>query len=91
MTKSVNVSQCYKSQTAEIRAVLNFGRNMFSFLVGFYAIPLSVQIEIQNAWILWGMLNILFFDVEEREMAAGIGTTEVPQRLVIEITVNLGV
>ena len=29
------------------------------------------------------------FDVEGREMAPGIGTGEVPQRLVIEITVNL--
>jgi hypothetical protein len=34
---------------------------MFSFPVGFYAIPLSVRIGVQNSWILWAMLNVLFF------------------------------
>lgn len=61
MTESANISQCYRPQAAEIGAVLNFGRNMFSFPVGFYAIPLSVRIGIQNSWILWAMLNVLFF------------------------------
>jgi hypothetical protein len=59
--KSTNISQCYKPQAAEIGAVLNFGRNLFSFPIGFYAIPLSVQIGIQNAWIVWGMLCVVFF------------------------------
>ena len=61
MSNHANISQCYKPQAAEIGAVLNFGRNMFSFPLGFYVIPLSTQIGIQNAWILWGMLNVLFF------------------------------
>src|ERR1700722_16946989 len=61
MAESANISQCYRPQAAEIGAVLNFGRNMFSFPVGFYAIPLSVRIGVQNAWILLAMLNFLFF------------------------------
>ena len=61
LIQSANATQCYKPQAAEVGAVLNFGRNMFSFPLGFYVIPLSTKIGIQNAWILWGMLNVLFF------------------------------
>lgn len=53
--------QCYKPQAAEIGAVLNFGRNMFSFPIGFYAIPLSTHIGIQSAWILLAMLDVACF------------------------------
>ena len=60
MDSVINLLQCYRPQAAEIGAILNFGRNMFSFPIGFYAIPLSAKIGVQNSWILWGMLNVLF-------------------------------
>ena len=45
----------------EIGAVLNFGRNVFSFPIGFYVVPLVAKIGFQDAWILWAMLDVLFF------------------------------
>jgi hypothetical protein len=34
---------------------------MYSFCVGFYAIPLAEEISIQNAWITFAMIQVAFF------------------------------
>ncbi|KAH8819360.1 major facilitator superfamily domain-containing protein [Xylogone sp. PMI_703] len=54
-------ADCYKPQSAEIGAVLNAGRNFMSFPVAFYAVPLGERIGFQWAWVLFALLNVLFF------------------------------
>jgi hypothetical protein len=46
---------------AEIGTVLNFGRSIFSFVIGFYAVPLGAKIGFQDAWIVFAMIDVFFF------------------------------
>ncbi|KAF2230595.1 MFS general substrate transporter [Viridothelium virens] len=55
------IADCYKPQSAEIGAVLNFTRQIFSFCVGFYAIQTGQMIGFQDAWIIWACINVATF------------------------------
>ena len=49
--------QCYRQQAAEIGSLLNFGRQLFGFAVGFYAVKLGTEVGFQNAWITFAFIN----------------------------------
>ncbi|KAK4555640.1 hypothetical protein LTR86_007393 [Recurvomyces mirabilis] len=51
-------ADCYRPQTAEIGAVLNFGRQVFSFCIGFHGVQLGEEIGFQSAWGVFAAINI---------------------------------
>ena len=51
------VADCYKPQSPETGAVINFVRQIFSFCVGFYAVQTGEKIGYQDAWITWAFIN----------------------------------
>ncbi|KAI9687456.1 MAG: hypothetical protein M1822_002066 [Bathelium mastoideum] len=51
------VADCYKPQSPETGAAINFVRQIFSFCVGFYAVQTGGKIGFQNAWIAWAFIN----------------------------------
>jgi len=53
--------QCYKPQSAEIAGILNFARQIFSFTVGFYAIPLGEKIGFDWCWVTFAFIHLFFF------------------------------
>ncbi|KAL1839601.1 hypothetical protein VTK73DRAFT_4003 [Phialemonium thermophilum] len=53
-------AECYKPQSPELGSILNFGRQLFSFSMGFYAIPFAERIGVQDAWIAMAMVNFAF-------------------------------
>jgi len=57
----LTLRQCYKPQSAEVAGVINFARQIFSFTVGFYAIPLGNKIGFDWAWVIFAFINLLFF------------------------------
>ncbi|KAI0185826.1 major facilitator superfamily domain-containing protein [Xylaria flabelliformis] len=52
-------TDCYKPQSVEISAVINFFRNIFSGLLSFYALPLAYRIGFQYAWLVFAFINIV--------------------------------
>lgn len=50
-------AECYRQQAAEIGSLLNFGRQLFGFAVGFYAVKLGTEVGFQNAWITFAFIN----------------------------------
>ena len=52
--------QCYKPQAAEIGTVLNLSRQIYSFAMGFYALPLAEEINVQDAWITFAFVTVAF-------------------------------
>ena len=50
------VTDCYKPQSAEISTLLNFGRQTFSFTLGFYMIPFA---EATTFGIAWGVFAVI--------------------------------
>ncbi|KAI1733987.1 MFS general substrate transporter [Xylaria scruposa] len=52
-------TDCYKPQSVEISAVINFFRNIFSGLLSFYALPLAYKIGFQYAWLVFAFINII--------------------------------
>ncbi|KAL9085495.1 MAG: hypothetical protein Q9165_007540 [Trypethelium subeluteriae] len=55
------VADCYKPQSPETGAVLNFVRQIFSFCIGFYAVQTGEKIGFQDAWITWAFINFATF------------------------------
>lgn len=53
------VSDCYKPQSGEIGSLYNFGRQTFSFPMGFYALPFASKVGIDWAWITLALLCAL--------------------------------
>ncbi|KAH8898231.1 MFS general substrate transporter [Thozetella sp. PMI_491] len=51
-------TDCYKPQSAEVSAVLNLARHIFSALVSFYALPLAEEIGFEYAWLAFAFINI---------------------------------
>jgi hypothetical protein len=45
----------------EIGSILNFGRQIFCFCVGFYAIPFAWRFGLQTAWMVFAVVEILCF------------------------------
>ncbi|KAF2434454.1 MFS general substrate transporter [Tothia fuscella] len=54
-------ADCYSRQVGEIGSILNFGRQIFCFCVGFYAIPFAWRFGLQTAWITFAIVEILCF------------------------------
>jgi multidrug resistance protein len=57
----LTVRQCYSRQVGEIGSILNFGRQIFCFFVGFYAIPFAWKFGLQMAWTVFAIVEILCF------------------------------
>ncbi|KAF2114567.1 major facilitator superfamily domain-containing protein [Lophiotrema nucula] len=51
----------YKPQSAEISSLLNAFRSIYSMIISFYAIPLGEEIGFQYAWLVFALINIVFF------------------------------
>ena len=54
-------TDCYKPQSAEISCLLNVFRSIFSMIISFYAIPLGEAVEFEYAWLIFALINIIFF------------------------------
>ncbi|KAM0253121.1 hypothetical protein ACHAQJ_007397 [Trichoderma viride] len=54
-------AECYKPQSPELGSLINFARQVYSFTIGFYAIPFANMIGIQDAWITLAMITFAFF------------------------------
>ncbi|KAL1968440.1 hypothetical protein VTN77DRAFT_1969 [Rasamsonia byssochlamydoides] len=54
-------AECYKPQSPELGAILNFARQMFSFAMSFYAVPFAELIGVQNAWVVMALITVFFF------------------------------
>ena len=52
---------CYKPQSAEVSALINFFRQCFSCLVSFYAIPFGEAIQFQFAWLTLALINVILW------------------------------
>ncbi|KAF2097136.1 MFS general substrate transporter [Rhizodiscina lignyota] len=51
-------AECHKPQASELGAIISFSRQLMGFTIGFYAIPLSARIGIQNAWITFAFISV---------------------------------
>lgn len=54
-------TDCYKSQAAEISTLLNFGRQVFSFTLGFYMLPFAEATTFGAAWSTVAVINAMLF------------------------------
>ncbi|OQV06445.1 hypothetical protein CLAIMM_11007 [Cladophialophora immunda] len=54
-------AECYKPQSPEIGSLLNFARQIYSFAMGFYAIPWAERIGVLNAWVAMAFTDVAFF------------------------------
>ncbi|KIW74639.1 hypothetical protein Z517_11409 [Fonsecaea pedrosoi CBS 271.37] len=54
-------AECYKPQSPEIGSLLNFARQIFSFAMGFYAIPWAEESGVLNAWVAMAFIDVAFF------------------------------
>ncbi|GAB7352450.1 hypothetical protein MBLNU459_g2861t1 [Dothideomycetes sp. NU459] len=55
------VTDCYKPQSAEISTLLNFGRQIFSFTLGFYMIPFAMETTYGVAWSVMAIIHLCLF------------------------------
>lgn len=55
------VTDCYKPQSAEISTLLNFGRQTFSFTLGFYMLPFAKATTFGTAWGVFAVIHVLTF------------------------------
>ncbi|EMC98470.1 hypothetical protein BAUCODRAFT_32515 [Baudoinia panamericana UAMH 10762] len=54
-------TDCYKPQSAEISTLLNFGRQTFSFTLGFYMVPFAHATSYGVAWSVLAIINACLF------------------------------
>ncbi|KAL9106505.1 MAG: hypothetical protein Q9227_008484 [Pyrenula ochraceoflavens] len=55
------LTDCYKPQASEISTLLNFGRQVFSFTLGFYMIPFAEETTYGIAWMVMGLIDAFLF------------------------------
>ena len=55
------ITDCYKPQSAEISTLLNFGRQTFSFTLGFYMIPFAEKTTFGTAWGVMAIVQVVTF------------------------------
>ncbi|KAF2103119.1 MFS general substrate transporter [Rhizodiscina lignyota] len=55
------VADCYKPQSSELSTLLNFGRQTFSFTLGFYMIPFAKETTYGVAWSVMALINMSLF------------------------------
>ncbi|KAF4549206.1 Efflux pump-like protein 6 [Elsinoe fawcettii] len=51
------ITDCYKPQSAEISTLLNFGRQIFSFTLGFYMTPFAEETTYGIAWAVMAIIG----------------------------------
>lgn len=54
-------TDCYKPQSAEISTLLNFGRQTFSFTLGFYMLPFAAATSFGVAWAVLAVISAALF------------------------------
>ena len=54
-------TDCYKPQSAEISTLLNFGRQTFSFTLGFYMLPFAAATTFGVAWAVMAIISAALF------------------------------
>ncbi|TID15193.1 hypothetical protein E2P81_ATG08266 [Venturia nashicola] len=50
-------ADCYPRQAGETASILNFGRQIFCFFVGFYAIRFAWRYGLQTSWIVFAVVE----------------------------------
>lgn len=55
------ITDCYKPQSAEIATLLNFGRQTFSFTLGFYMIPFAHKTTYGVAWSVMALIGLSLY------------------------------
>ncbi|GAD96993.1 hypothetical protein BC1G_00314 [Paecilomyces variotii No. 5] len=55
------LTDCYKPQSTEISTLLNFGRLLFSFTLGFYMIPFAEETTYGIAWAVIGAITFVLY------------------------------
>lgn len=55
------VIDCYKPQSAELSTLLNFGRQVFSFTLGFYMIPFANATNYGTAWGVFAIIDFVLY------------------------------
>ncbi|RLL97715.1 hypothetical protein CFD26_106683 [Aspergillus turcosus] len=55
------LTDCYKPQSTELSTLLNFGRLLFSFTLGFYMIPFASATTFGIAWGVIAAINFALF------------------------------
>ncbi|KAL9087440.1 MAG: hypothetical protein Q9159_003652 [Coniocarpon cinnabarinum] len=55
------VTDCYKPQSSEISTLLNFGRQVFSFPLGFYLVPFATATTWGVAWAVLAIINAVTY------------------------------
>jgi hypothetical protein len=61
MSCILTLPQCYPRQTSETATILNFGRQIFCFCVGFYAVPFALKFGLQTAWIVFAIIELVCY------------------------------
>jgi hypothetical protein len=54
-------TDCYKPQSAEVSTLLNFGRQTFSFTLGFYMLPFAAATSFGVAWSVMAIIDAVLF------------------------------
>lgn len=54
-------TDCYKPQSAQISTLLNFGRQTFSFTLGFYMLPFAAATTFGVAWSVMAIIQAVLF------------------------------
>jgi hypothetical protein len=55
------LADCYKPQNAEVSTLLNFGRQTFSFTLGFYMLPFAHATTYGVAWAVVAVINTILY------------------------------
>ncbi|PNS18452.1 hypothetical protein CAC42_6269 [Sphaceloma murrayae] len=55
------VTDCYKPQSAELSTLLNFGRQIFSFTLGFYMTPFAEETTYGVAWTVMAVIGMSLY------------------------------
>ncbi|KAF2219236.1 major facilitator superfamily domain-containing protein [Elsinoe ampelina] len=55
------ITDCYKPQSAEISTLLNFGRQIFSFTLGFYMTPFAEETTYGIAWAVMAIIGAVLY------------------------------
>lgn len=55
------LADCYKPQNAEVSTLLNFGRQTFSFTLGFYMLPFAEATSFGVAWAVLAVIGVMLY------------------------------
>jgi hypothetical protein len=55
------LADCYRPQNAEVSTLLNFGRQTFSFTLGFYMLPFAKATSFGVAWAVLAVISVVLY------------------------------